>query len=289
MSADPASSPTWRSADAYRALLSADPAVWAWEFARRAPGAGPAFPAGETGFTPCYVEGPPGQDGAPAVLWPWEADERLPVLSVRRAAPGEGVLDLRRLDLPVLVVRRETGDQHVLVADQGRRLRFAVTEGDVLQGPSACFASLSPQRGGAASLEGLRQLILLQASGRLPKGCGAPPSRSPKWLSALQAFDARQGGASQREIAGLLFGRRRVDDDWNGPSDYMRMRVHRLLRAAEGLVCGGYRRLFGLVGSRATGGEAGGKIVEVWRSARWLAVTLLAVRAGLQSWVPGFS
>ena len=286
MSANPAPLPAWTSPRAYAALLTADPAVWAWEFARRARDADLDARLAAPAFAPCYVDRPPGGKGAPGVIWPWEADETLPCLSVR-PAQGDGAagLDIGRLDLPVLVVRSEAGDAHVLIADGDRRLRFAVLEGDVLQGPSACFASLTPARGGAASLEGLRQLMALQANGRLAKPVIATRAGRPKWLAALQAFDARRAGASQRDIACLLFGEGRVSEDWNGRSDYMRLRIHRLVRAAEDLVSGGYRRLFGLRGSRATGG----RIVEVWRSTRWLAGVVLAIAAGSRGSGPGLS
>ncbi len=57
--------PDWRKAQTYLPLLSADPPVWAWEFARR----GLAREASEGGGPPaagrapelCFVgEGPPG-------------------------------------------------------------------------------------------------------------------------------------------------------------------------------------------------------------------------------------
>lgn len=274
MLADPASPPAWASADAYRALLTADPAVWAWEFARRA-GARPADDgAQKTRFGPCYVgPGPTGQS-APAVIWPWEVDATVPLLSVRTVDPGSpDALDLHSLGLPVMVVRREAGDQHVLVVDGERRLRFAVVEGDVLRGASACFASLTPSRGGATSLEGLRQLMTLQACGRLPRAPAFAVNKTPKWLAALQAYDARRAGASQRDIARLMFGERRVVEDWNGRSDYMRLRVHRLLGASERLVAGGYRALFGLTSPP----RPSAPIVEVWRSTRWLASLLIVV------------
>jgi hypothetical protein len=62
-------------------------------------------------------------------------------------------------------------------------------------------------------------------------------------MKALQAFDAMQAGASHRHIAAALFGESIVRDDWSGRSDYLRLRVQRLLRFAERLVKGGYRDL----------------------------------------------
>ena len=60
---------------------------------------------------------------------------------------------------------------------------------------------------------------------------------------ALQAYDAVQAGASHRDIALALFGEKVVKEDWYGRSDYLRLRVQRLVRMADKLVNGGYRDL----------------------------------------------
>ncbi len=82
--------------------------------------------------------------------------------------------------------------------------------------------------------------------------------------------------ASQRDIAMLLFGEARVHEDWAGRSDYMRMRVQRLLRAAEDLVAGGYRALCGLRPDRPDKS----RVVDVWRSAAWRGVGLALLLSG---------
>jgi hypothetical protein len=256
--------PDWKSAESYRPLLEADPAVWAWEFGRR----GQTLVAGD-GETPadlCFVgEGPSG-DRRPAVLWRWQCDPSLPVLTVSPAAPQDPhALDLTTLDLAMLVVRTDDGDQHVWVGDGQRRLRFAVVDGDVLAGPVLCQVRLPSLDAGDRCLESLRLLMALRDTGRLTGSRSRPPAKSARWLEILRAHDARRAGASQRDIALLLFGAARVRQDWSGGSDYMRMRVQRLVRSAEDLVGGGYRSLFGL---RLLGGP-GPRTQEVWRSAAW--------------------
>ena len=266
MSADPCSTPDWRSAEAYRPLLDADPAVWAWEFDRR----GVRREAGDPGDTAtglCFAGPGPHGDRVPAVLWSWRADPSVPVLEVERARAGEpGALDLRALDLAILVVRTDDGEQHVMVSDGRRRLRLAIVQGDVLSGPVACRYRLPAGAVAAPSLAGLRLLLALRDTGHLPIAGARPPARSARWVEILRAHDARRDGASQREIATLLFGRARVEEDWAGRSDYMRMRVQRLLRAAEDLVAGGYRSVCGLGAGRVEPHP----VAEVWRSPAWL-------------------
>jgi hypothetical protein len=57
-------------------------------------------------------------------------------------------------------------------------------------------------------------------------------------------------GASQREMASVLFGFERVDNDWTGTSDSLRMRIRRLVREARSLAAGGYRLLLRRSGSK---------------------------------------
>ena len=266
-----ACAPDWRDAHTYQPLLGADLSVWAWEFARRGleqpGGAVPVTP--QAGIAPelCFVgDGPPG-DPLPIALWRWQSDGSAPVFSVEPATNRDpAAIDLKGLDVATLVVRTADGDQHVLVSDGRRRLRFAVVQGDVLAGPSAFRFHLPALALGVGSLEGLRGLIALRDTGRLASGGAPTAAKAPRWLQILRAHDARRDGASHRDIAVSLFGEARVREDWGPGSDYMRMRVQRLVRAAEQAVAGGYRALFGL---RRTGLEPP-RVVEVWRSPRWL-------------------
>jgi hypothetical protein len=281
MPADRTPLPAWRSAETYRPLLGADAAVWAWEFGRRGAGEGLTQGAGDQDdLVPdlCFAGPGPDGDAVAAVIWRWQADPSMPVISASpSAADDRDALDLRAMKPAVLVVRTEDGGQHVVVSDGPRRLRFAVVEGDVLAGPVRCRALLPPRSIGVGSLDGLRLLVALRDTGRLPPIAGRTPSKAGRWLQALRAHDARRQGASQRDIATLLFGEARVREDWNGGSDYMRMRVQRLVRAAEGLVSGGYRQLCGLRPSRS--GQP--RVVDVWRSPAWRgAAGLVLATAG---------
>lgn len=269
MPADRTPQPAWRSAETYRPLLGADAAVWAWEFGRRGLARERDGQAAEDrGAVPdlCFAGPGPAGDPVPAVIWRWQADPSLPVLSVSPSTSDDPeALDLQGLELAVLVVRTDDGGQHVLVSDGPRRLRFAVVEGDVLASPVRCRYLLPPHSMGAGSLESLRVLVILRDTGQLPPTAGRAPPKAGRWAQAIRAHDARSQGASQRDIATLLFGEARVHEDWSGRSDYMRMRVQRLLRAAEDLVAGGYRALCGLRAAEARKP----KVVDVWRSTAW--------------------
>nr|WP_240149347.1 DUF2285 domain-containing protein [Asaia sp. As-1742] len=93
--------------------------------------------------------------------------------------------------------------------------------------------------------------VRVQAASRLWRALsGRPPGRDPARLSsdrisrlilALRTLDGLDDGVSQREIAGVLFGREVSAGDWLSHDLHFRMK--RLVRFARGLTDGGYRRL----------------------------------------------
>jgi hypothetical protein len=249
----------WRAAETYRPLLSADASAWAWEFARRGRGA----VRDQLPDDLCFASAGADDAQGPIALWRFEADPSIPVFEARPAkARNADALDVRALGLPCLVVTSDAGDQHVLIADGARRLRLAVTMGDVLAGPALLQFKL-PSRDSVACLESLRDLLVLRDTGRLPPSGKAGAQRAGRLLHLLRALDARRAGASQRQIAALLFGEGRVAQDWSGASDYMRMRVQRLVRSAEQMAAGRYRAVFGLRPARVSPARP----VAIWRSA----------------------
>ena len=87
----------------------------------------------------------------------------------------------------------------------------------------------------------LQRLCRLARSGRLLKSLYPPERRARRWIEMLRAFDGAEFGASQRDIAAVLFGDRAVREDWD--AGFLRTRVQRLLSGARTMVRGGYRRL----------------------------------------------
>nr|WP_246375956.1 DUF2285 domain-containing protein [Gluconacetobacter takamatsuzukensis] len=67
------------------------------------------------------------------------------------------------------------------------------------------------------------------------------PERVSRLILALRALDGLDAGATQREIAGVLFGQKVSARDWLSHDLHFRMK--RLVSFARGLTEGGYRRL----------------------------------------------
>lgn len=87
---------------------------------------------------------------------------------------------------------------------------------------------------------------LARLSSRVPHTTAqvAPSREAMVHMRSLQALDGKAQHASHRQIAEVIFGKARVEEAWY-PDSELRAQVRHLLRRAEGLVGGGYRRLLG--------------------------------------------
>ena len=88
------------------------------------------------------------------------------------------------------------------------------------------------------------ELAMLDASKatRTAVAAGQPNQTSLLHMRALQALDGTLAGASQREVAEVLFGAESVAERWHADGD-LRAQVRRLIRRGHAFTSGGYRRL----------------------------------------------
>ncbi|WP_281270526.1 DNA -binding domain-containing protein [Aurantiacibacter xanthus] len=89
----------------------------------------------------------------------------------------------------------------------------------------------------------LRRLAAFERLGRMPRHLFPAERCADRWTLALRARDAKAHGASQREVAEVLFGAGSVRRDWDAASDHLRSRIRRLLRLGIGMTAGGWRTL----------------------------------------------
>lgn len=176
----------------------------------------------------------------------WRADWDASVLAVETLPVPRGdddAFDIHRFDRFATVLRCCDGHEHLLLSDGLHHLQMEVTAGSLLDGPVRFRYELSGFKHVEAKTLTLRRLLLLRRLGRFSRGLFPLERRAPRWTMALRAYDAVQAGASHRDIAAALFGEKAVQEDWHGRSDYLRLRVQRLVRMAVKLVNGGYRNL----------------------------------------------
>jgi hypothetical protein len=149
------------------------------------------------------------------------------------------------------IARDGDGREHVVISDGYRHIRLDVAEGSIAtSGAVLLHYHLSGLGSAEPKILPLRQFLHLCRRNRFSRSLFLPDPWIERWLMALRVHDGLMTGASQREMASVLFGFERVDNDWTGTSDSLRMRIRRLVREARSLAAGGYRLLLRRSGSK---------------------------------------
>lgn len=145
------------------------------------------------------------------------------------SVPGRKSLvhDGRRLILRTRIGRGIARLAISLSLAQGAAYAFAVPAGRTMRARAGLAADLADALAGEPPQ---------------PRGRGAAVSRtSMVHMRALQALDAADAGASERDLARLMFGSAESGATWNASA--MRANVRYLLRHGRALRDGGYRAL----------------------------------------------
>lgn len=149
---------------------------------------------------------------------------------------------LDRLTLWSTVIVGLAGIEHLVISDGFSSLRLDITSGTLTEGPVRLHYHLSGFAGAELKLLTLQRLIALNRLGRFARAHERHEAKADRWLMMLRAHDLSLAGATQRDIAVELFGLD-VASDWRTGSDFLRLRVQRLLRDANAMISGGYRQL----------------------------------------------
>lgn len=164
-------------------------------------------------------------------MWSAGADPR--VLTAR-AAPhdgGDGSYRFDRHDFPTRVVVGPTSE-HMLIAHRSVVVRLDVIEGTVLDGPVSLRVEVSCGPRLPAQLSAAAEIGDPLAGAT---HCLRRHRRLADVLLALQAHDARECGASLREIACELLG----PGEWPGDGEHRKSRARRLIETGRALVLAG--------------------------------------------------
>jgi len=204
---------------------------------------------------------PPGEPGTNAPLF-WRAavaDAVLRVDAIPADAGHPDALDIGRTGIEALLLSRSDGAERLLLREGARSIRIDVRSGTLHQGPVRLRYALDGLARLDAQLLTLRRLSALWRLGRMPAELFPPETRARRWIDLLRTIDARTAGASHRDIAQALFSRAQMRDGWRSESDYLRMRVQRLVRSGRALVGGDYLALLRSRHARAAslGGDRG--------------------------------
>lgn len=185
---------------------------------------------------------------APAARLIWHADLDPGTLAVdaRSALPTDlDAIDPADFAGALILAADGEGREHAVISDGWHHIRIDLNAGSLAAGAVILRYRLEGSVSARPQLLSLRRLVDFSINRRFARSLFPPDRRIARWLLALQVHDALVAGATQREIAGALYGERHVAADWGGVSDSLRSRVRRLVSEARRLAQGGWRTLLG--------------------------------------------
>jgi hypothetical protein len=136
------------------------------------------------------------------------------------------------------------GRQHVILRARGTTLQLTIVGAQAIIAPVAFSFLVRNNHEIAAVSHHLSKLEGLLSSSR--PHVDAPPrwtARTRKLRDALIALDGRRAGATNRQIAAVIYGHDWVERDW--PNSGLQDRLRRDLQRGLALSNGGYRDLLG--------------------------------------------
>lgn len=135
------------------------------------------------------------------------------------------------------------------VGDDGIAYRFALGSGNHLQiidavvdGHTRPVAAIPLGIEGFDRIEAVYRLLSALHGRAIPPDTRLTRQQRVRQRRMLRAFDGYRAGATQQEIAEVIFGVDRFDrDDWQASE--VRHKIKTLLRDAKAMIAGGYRNL----------------------------------------------
>lgn len=218
-----------------------DRRVFAWEWLRRSPvyrdlwevrhRLGSDMPAklGLLGWIDPSLEAPVARP-----IWRVGLDPR--VLDGRpaaAAADASDLFDVRDFAPFVSVEIDDAQIEHWLLSDGHWAVRLDLRNGTLLGGPIFLEHRLAGIQSAKPKIEALRHLTALSSSGALPASMLPREKRASHWILELRVGDALLEGATQQEMARVLFGASIAPRRWRLESASYRLRVQRLVRTAR--------------------------------------------------------
>lgn len=166
-------------------------------------------------------------------IWSAAVDPR--VLTVRAVKPVDE--HARLFDARHVEVRMVCGSQseHLLIDRGGDLCRLDVIEGTVAAGPVALIFDLADD-------DRLGSQLAAIATFRAAAASEPRYGRLARRLLALHAVDARDAGASLREVAEILFG----PGEWPGDGEHRKSLVRRMIVVGYNMVRAGPRGVLAL-------------------------------------------
>ena len=174
------------------------------------------------------------------VVWNAAVDPSVVTCAAEPIAPNHpDAFCFDQLTIPTTTIVGTSGSEHLSISDGMKRIRLDVVSGTLLGGSVRLHYRLAGFDNADAQVLTLQRLMALNRLGRFSRGLHPRETKVDRWVMMLRAHDFSVQGASQRDIAFELFGLDAVGE-WRTRSDFLRLRVQRMLRDANAMISGGY-------------------------------------------------
>lgn len=141
------------------------------------------------------------------VVWSAAVDPSVMTCFVEPIAPDHpDAFSLQRLTIATTTIVGTTGSEHLSISDGSRRIRLDIVSGTLLQGPVRLHYRLAGFDQAEARVSTLQQLLSFVRLCRFARGLHPRETKVDRWVMMLRAHDLVTLGASQRDIAGELYG-----------------------------------------------------------------------------------
>jgi hypothetical protein len=139
----------------------------------------------------------------------------------------------REYEILMAVAIDQRQNEHWLLSDGHWAVRLDLCNGTLLGGPVNLEHRLTGIQSAKPKIETLRHLVALTSHGELPASMLPRERRATHWILELRVGDALLEGATQQEMARVLFGTSIAPRRWRLESASFRLRVQRLVRTAR--------------------------------------------------------
>lgn len=222
----------WRDPSAYEWLDHSGRHAFAWEWLRRRPDYQAAAGEVDSSAAAFGLRNRPifeADARAAHPVWAAAVDPFLLIATVRSCSRNEGNFDLARVRECSTMATSADGE-HWLFGTAARPLRLDIRSGSLCGGPVALTIHVA--RLDKVAVVALARLIALVREGRWHRSHFPAERRARRWSQVLRVHDALLSGASQRDIADVLFGTAGIAN-WRVNAAPWRRRSQRLVEAAR--------------------------------------------------------
>ena len=138
-------------------------------------------------------------------------------------------------------VAAEDGSHHLLFGKSGPTVQIHVRGADIAEPVHLLVGAVVASRDLKSHLRSLERFSGLITGMSAPSNYLLCSPKSQRLGLILRILDGRLAGASYREIAVVLFGRNRVERDWDQSDNHLKNRIRRAAQRGKFLMEGGYR------------------------------------------------